>query len=120
MRSRNVMLRPERGKMPVAMNASLISLGLRNARGVELMKGKGKGRTVIRHGVQCGARAPTIAFLWGNVLWPLSAEARMAFWNHTPRFAIWREEVEKEEDEVGGEEDAVDEDATKTRSKTRG
>ena len=64
---------------------------------------------MVRHGVERGARASAVALAWGHVLGPLATEAGVSFWNNMTCLAVRGEEVEEEEDEVYGEEDAVDE-----------
>ena len=75
-----------------------------------------KGHTVVRHGVEGGARAPAVALARGNELGPLATEAGVSLWDEASRLVVWSEEVEEEEEEVYGEEDAIDEEAAERRS----
>ncbi len=53
-------------------------------------------RTLVRHGVERGARAPAVALARGDELGALAAEAGVSLGKEVSRLVVWGEEVEEE------------------------
>ena len=71
---------------------------------------------MVRHGVEGWARAAAVTLAWWDKLWPLATETRVSLGDKASRFVVWGEEVEEEEKEVYGKEDAIDEEASERRA----
>lgn len=74
--------------------------------------------TVVRHGVQRRTRRPTVSLLRWNELWPFASIARIPCQGDLPDLALERDDIQKEENKVQGEDTDVGEDAAGRRGES--